>query len=204
MGHRAFDEQRLTERLMVLPSQLRVVFAAACAQRLVPAYKRYALRRRSPAMNEMDAMLERIWHDLGGDSLSAEELQRLAERAMGIIPREDADEWLPGQAAAEDAAAALAYTLRCRQNGEAQEAAWAARRVYEALDHFVIERDNVDTNLSGAEARVLSDPLIQAELDRQARDIDDLVAAADEGISSTIRARAVTEAESLFDGPTPQ
>jgi uncharacterized protein YjaG (DUF416 family) len=204
MGNRAFNEQRLTERLMALPSQLRVAFAAACAQRLLPAYQKCGLRSRSAAVNEVVAMLERIWRDLAGDSLSTEELERLAERAMAIIPREDADEWLPGQAAAEDAAAALAYALRCRQNGEAQEAAWAARRVYEALDHFIIERDNVDTNLPGAEARVLSDPLIQAELDRQDRDIDELLAAADEGVSSRIRARAVTEAKSLFDGPTPQ
>lgn len=203
MGHR-FDEQQLRARLTALPSKLRVVFAAACAQRLLPAYERYSGRRHSTEANEVAAMLERIWRDLGGDPVGAEELQRLVDHAMAIIPREDTNEWVPEQAAAEDAAAALAYALRCRQNGEAQEAAWAARRVYEALDHFVIERDDVDTNVPGAEDRVLSDPLIQAELERQHRDIDELLlAVADERVSARIRARAEIEAQSLFGGPSP-
>jgi uncharacterized protein YjaG (DUF416 family) len=205
MGYRAFDEQQLLSRLTALPSQLRVAFAAACAQRLLPAYERYRVRSNSAGANEVATMLERIWRDLAGDPVSPEELQGFVDRAMAIIPREDADEWLPGQAAAEDAAAALAYVVRCRQNGEAQEAVWAARRVYEALDHFVIERDDVDTNLPGAEDRVLTDPLIQAELDRQHRDIDELLlAAADERVSARIRARAETDAKSLLDGPRPQ
>jgi uncharacterized protein YjaG (DUF416 family) len=199
MGHRRFDEQQLRMRLAALPRQRRVVFAAACAQRLLPSYERYQARRNADAPNEIAAILERIWRDVCGERIGAEELQRLIDRSMAIIPREDTEVWLPEQAAAEDAVAALAYALRCRQNGEAQEAVWAARRVYEALDHFVLNRDDIDTNSAAAEERVVADPLIQAEISRQDRDADELLSAdIDEIVAARLRARAEVEGKSLF------
>jgi hypothetical protein len=77
--------------------------------------------------------------------------------------------------------------------------------VYEALDYFVIERDDIDTNLPGAEDRVLEDPLIQKELDRQQRDIDELLlAGSDQGVYARLRRRAEAEAKSLFGGTEDQ
>jgi uncharacterized protein YjaG (DUF416 family) len=205
MSRRRFDEQQLRAHLTALSRHSRVAFSAACAQRLLPVYESYRVQSNATGANEAAAMLERVWGDLAGSPLSPEDLQILIDRGMAIIPHEDADEWLPGQAAAEDAAAALAYALRCRQNGEAQEAAWAARRVYEALDYFVIERDDIDTNLPGAEDRVLDDPLIQKELDRQQRDIDELLLVGpDQGVYARLRRRAEAEAKSLFGGPEDQ
>ena len=52
----------------------------------------------------------------------------------------------------------------------------AAQRAYEALDHFVIAKTGIDTSRPGANDEVLSSPLVQAELSRQRRDIDELLA----------------------------
>src|SRR5262245_49626325 len=82
--------------------------------------------------------------------------------------------WIEQQAAAEDATAALAYALRCRKTGKAQEAAWAARRAYDALDDYVINREGIDTNAPDGDIRVLAHPLIQAEFERQNRDFEEL------------------------------
>jgi hypothetical protein len=68
----------------------------------------------------------------------------------------------------------VVYALRAKLAGEAQEATWAARVAYEALDNFVINTEHIDTNKSGEEQHVLAHPLVQAELARQQRDLDEL------------------------------
>lgn len=68
--------------------------------------------------------------------MDGEEVQENLEQVMKLLPREDDNSWIPEQARAEDAAAAVAYALRCRENGQSTDSAWAARRAYEAVDHF--------------------------------------------------------------------
>ena len=104
---------------------------------------------------------------------------RLLAQVIGLIPDQDAPGWTPLTAYAEDALSALAYSLQCLRSADAQEAVWAARRVYEALDYFVTTRDNISPDEPGGEQRVIGDSGIQAELQRQARDISDLMVAGD-------------------------
>ena len=115
---------------------------------------------------------------------------------MKLIPQEEEGPWIPEQADAEDAGAAVAYALRCRQNGRGQEAAWSARRAYEALDRYVINREDIDVNVPGAETQVLAHPLVQAELTRQLRDLQDLATGPDTALR--LQARAATEGASFF------
>lgn len=51
---------------------------------------------------------------------------------------------------------------------------WAASRAYEALDDYVITNENIDSAAPGAESEILSHRLVQAELARQSRDLDEL------------------------------
>jgi hypothetical protein len=94
------------------------------------------------------------------------------------------------------------YAYRCRQNEEAQEAAWAARHAYEAIDNWVINREDIDISERGAEQRVLSHPLVQAELARQRRDLEELLGVRDEGAVADalvrLRDRAKAEASIVF------
>lgn len=198
MGTLSFNEELLAADLNHLPVPLRVVFAVACAERLKPAYEKFSKEtgRGSPA--KLAAILSRLWEDLEGNELSPSQLQESIDSCMELIPQEDDGPWVLTQAAAEDAAAALAYALRCRQSGEAQEAAWAARRAYEAVDHFVISREGIDVNRAGSERAVLSDPIVQAELSRQHRDLSDLRTASNADVVERIRSRAKSEAAHIF------
>ena len=87
---------------------------------------------------------------------------------MGLVPAEDP--WVPEQAYAEDAIAALAYAVGSLEKRDPTEAAWAAQRAYESADHYVINHLHVDT-----ERAVLAHPIVQAELARQRQDLDELL-----------------------------
>lgn len=195
-----FNEQQLVEELAQIPPLQRAMFAAACAERLLPAYAAFADQTGFGDLPRLRTVLERVWRDLEGDTMGDEELRATLDLCMDSIPEEE-DGWAPEQAAAEDYVEALAYTIRCRRTGDAQEAAWAARCPYEAADHFVIEHEGIDTNQAGAEERVLSHPLVQLELTRQRRDIEDLLTAGDTettSIAARIRNRAKADAETFF------
>jgi len=182
-----FEEAQLVEKIERLPHQARSAFAAACAERLLPSYSRFWKRTGRGDANTLAATLGRLWDDLSGIPMSDAEVEAEIKTCMELIPQENDGPWVMEQAAAEDAASALAYALRCRKNGLANEAAWAARRAYEAVTFFC---ENVEGNGSGKVrmldysqrlseyARHLANPLVQAELARQQRDLDELLSGA--------------------------
>jgi uncharacterized protein YjaG (DUF416 family) len=198
-----FDEPQLVAQLEGLPTGLRTAFAASCAERLFPAYVRFSRRTAWGDPKSLAAILERVWRDLeGDDEMSAEQVQEDLRLCMTLIPGEDdCLPWMSDQAYAEDAATALAYVLRCRLEGQAREAGWAARCAYEALDHYVINEADIDPNRPGGEGEVLSHALMQAELKRQDRDLEQLLRwnAANVFMQiASLRRRAKEEAESTF------
>lgn len=160
-----FDRGQLRVALQRLTPRSRAVFAALCARRLAPAYARAdgaASENASGAFAELHAQL---WRGLAGDSLGASVLEEAIGRALALLPAEEGDEPL-----AEDAVAALVYAFRTAAGGEAQDAAWAAERVYNALDTF-LQGWGYDPGALGGEEALRGHPLIQAELQRQAEDL---------------------------------
>jgi len=202
MGILRYDEPSLMRELDRIAMPLRVIFAAAVAERLLPAYLSFSHKagRGNPYL--LTQILERLWQDIQGIRMDPKELQQNIDLAMELIPGEDDIPWFLEQAGAEDAAAAIAYALCCRQNGKSQESAWAARRGFETLDYFVTTRDDIDPNDRVADERALSDPLIQEELLRQQRDLRELMAADLRDVSTLaqkIRQRAKAESISVFN-----
>jgi uncharacterized protein DUF416 len=231
MSNLRFDKEQLMRQLERLSPQLRAAFAAACAQRLLPAYAHFTQRTGREDPNELGWMLERLWDDLEGDPMSAEEVQQSIDRCLSLIPEEEdeaTDE--PPQSLEEVVAAAqarasvaipameteawyaaeaLAYAFRCRQNGEAQESAWAAECANEAVYKFLTDQeDGVQLRvLSYSEVqakleRVQSYPLYQAELIRQRQDLDELLSVREEDQAAEVVARleerAKAEASTVF------
>ena len=201
MGILRFDEALLKRELSRMPVSLRVVFAAAIAERLLPIYAAFSRKTGRGDPQSLMEILERLWRDIDGIKMSSEELQQNIDLSMELAPDEDDEPWVPDQHWAEDAAAAVAYALCTRQNGKSQEAAWAARRAWEALDDFVTTQEDIDTDIPGEYERVLSNPLVQAELMRQQRDLSELVAADRKDVSAIahkMRQRAKAESISAF------
>lgn len=186
-----YNEAELVRALSGVPAQLRVAFAAACAERLFPAYAAFSNRTGRGNPVALATILDRVWSDLLGDKMGLEQIHAELARCMGLVPGEDDQPWVEEQAYADDAASAVAFTLRALESGEPQEAAWAARRAYEALDHHVIHRLGIE-----AEEQVLAHPVVQAELERQHRDVDELHATRQDPASLILRLRERARAES--------
>ena len=182
-----FNEQELKERLQNFPPSARCAFAAACAERLRPAYVSFAIRRRGRNdASEFEALLDRVWVDALGEPMSSTEVRDAVKKVMHLIPDEDGGTWEDAQAFAEDGATALAYALRCRKSGESQEAAWAGRCGYEAADYWATHAGGVDLSAPDGEERALHHPVVQAELRRQEVDLEELGSAVSRTIVAVI------------------
>jgi hypothetical protein len=200
-----FSRVQLTKKLDKLSLPLRVIFAATCAERLLPAYTTFSDLAKQGEPETLERILARLWKDVAGDVMSEGEIHYNIRICTDLIPPDD-DEYLGVETAyAEDADVALIYALSCRKTGDSQEAMWSAQRAADALDHFVFSRDNVNLNAPGALDRTLADPLIQAELARQLRDIDELLGAAGEDVkqvAARFRDRAKVEGRIFFGVPS--
>src|SRR5215471_3591261 len=188
-----YNESELVKTLDRLPSTRRTMFAAACAQRLFPVYARYRTKAGKCGPDALAEILARLWRDLTDQPMLAEELERSLVLCKELIPSDEEQLWLPERPAAQNAALAIAYALRCRKNCQAQEAAWAARMAYEALDNYVINQEEIDTNAPGAESKIVSHSLIQAELGRQQRELNELLKGKITPLQ--LRQRAIAESE---------
>lgn len=170
-----FDEAEWSIQLNRLHAKRKAAFAATCAERMFPVYARFCVLMQGGQPEVLREILTRLWDDIEGMPMSGHEINSRLKIVMEAIPQKDEGGFILEQAAAEDAGAALAYALRCRRTGSAVEAVWAARRAYEAIDYNVINLEFISTNADRSEEQILAHPLIQQELLRQKRDIDELI-----------------------------
>jgi hypothetical protein len=192
-----FENVGLTDNLKKLGPNRRAAFAAACAQRILPGYGRFAADRPPRGRETLEGALAALWEDLMGSSMSDEDLRSKKEACEAELPGEEGEgEWGP---LAEDAVAAVVYALECREQGSSESAALSARRAYEAVD-YLVTYDEVGRVVKSDEA-ALADPVVQAELARQARDLEELGRESGEeetDLFGRIRERAIADAASVF------
>jgi len=167
-----FDKQRLLADLNRLPVELRVAFACACAQELMPCYVAYCakLETGEAEARYLVTALEQLWDDLVDPKMDTGTVAQMAERALALVPQDDFA-WSLGVPYAMEAAAAATYALQTRCKGDSQAAVWAAQCVYNVLDAYVIHVALGDPQIldRAAQATVLVHPLIQGLFARQAK-----------------------------------
>jgi Protein of unknown function (DUF416) len=194
----AFDVGRLENELSKLPIGGRAAFAAACAERLLPGYGPYADSEGSRyQMQRLRSLLDIAWNcvDSRAEGCDASALTSLADEAVDMAP-ETIDDYSVERFFAQCAAGAVAEALwtaagdpdvRCG-SGPAQ----LTQDVVETIIHGPF-RTGSDPALDLE--RVMSHPLVQVQLRRQERDLEELQAAgtALAEVAQTLRTRAVTE-----------
>jgi uncharacterized protein YjaG (DUF416 family) len=197
-----FDESKLVSELERLPAPLRVAFAAACAERQMIGYRLFCAQTRQGDPEALQHALDDVWEN-PDPKRGVTTLEDQVEAIMNLIPREDgfAGSWTQQATNAQNAGMSVIYALRTRISGETQEAAWSARVAYEALDNFVINQKRIDMNEPGAEHQILCHSLVQAELARQRRDLDELLATErvqPREVITRLRTRARADAATFF------
>lgn len=160
-----FAPARLRDQLSGMELRARGTFAAAAAERLHPFYPRYVRRTGSGSIETVRGFLDALWSQLiAGERLNND---LASAQTLALVPPEDP--WVDEQPHAEDAIAALVYAFGAFDKADPQEAVWAVQCAFNTVDYHVGSVLRVDDH-----RMILEHPLVQAELRRQHRDLDDL------------------------------
>jgi uncharacterized protein YjaG (DUF416 family) len=169
-----FDEERLAGQLRGLPPGHRAAFAASCCERLLPNYAAFSRVEGWGHPEKLRAALDEVWAILGGQPAPEEHIRSLVETCVGLAPDTEDFQSL-FVSAAGDAAAAVAYTLECCLDGDADRAAIVGRLSTETLYQYLLRVNDPLTGVHMADAdfegQMLRAPLMLAEHDRQERDL---------------------------------
>lgn len=146
--------------------------------------------------------LDMIWNQLLGQETDRQFIEGIEKRCLfGIPPEDNAKEF--GEPYAEDAGATITYAIRALLSCDPQNAVWAAWRVYEVVDNFILRTDERMPSSQLEEQQILTHPLIQQELVRQKYDLEQLEAesnpSAQQETIKGLRARAQKDAQTLFE-----
>jgi hypothetical protein len=190
---RMYDEDELMARLAKLDRRAKTAFTASCAQRLLPLFDRYARSVRSPSMAlRLQEIVSAAWEVASG---AERDLHAFQAEAEGMVPSGE-DGWTLETGYGQNAAAAAAYAIRTWLTDDPQEAAWAARQVYEVADYAALRSsENLDLNAGGAEQQVLESEIVQDALSA----LEHALSAAESAPTSwrALQARAMEDAITL-------
>jgi uncharacterized protein YjaG (DUF416 family) len=165
-----FDERFLVSELESLSDRAQVAFATAAATRQLTSFERLARKLKLKDEHRPREIASRLWDDLTISAAADAEWSGMVDHLLEILPDGSEELWLE-RALADDALSALAYAIRCRLTLAPQEAAWAARRAYEAADQAAIRITGVQPGSFNAEAELNSHHFVQRELARQQMDL---------------------------------
>ena len=200
-----FSRTQLTRTLDRLAPHLRVVFGAACAERLLSACVSFSVLAKKGKSEVITSSLDRLWKDVAGEPMTEDEMQANIDACMALIPTDDELISDAEEAYAEDAISAVIYALTSRQNGDSQEAMWSAQCTCAAVDHFTTSREEFVPKPVSDPSRAFAHPLMQAELARQGRDLAELLRVDDADvrqIAAQFRDRAKAESKIFFGTPS--
>jgi uncharacterized protein YjaG (DUF416 family) len=194
-----FDRQLLKDRLEGVIPLCRMLFAVAGSERLYPSYKLFFEKSGWGSADYLRATLDHLWELALQGQIGYEE--PFLSDYESLFPGEGA-EWSPLNPLAENAVVALTYACQCQQKGDAESAAWAAVQGYEAVDYIAHTLGKIDFKGPEAEAAILKTECVQAEIERQLRDIAELEKVAHDGsgidrVVEIFRKRAMSEGLTL-------
>lgn len=141
-----YDEARYLKRVSEMSRRNRVAWAAAAAELLLPTSNRIPDAVAPESVDSMRSELDHVWASLD----DPEAIPLGPSKAEALVPDEDQIGWTPGHGLLQNIAASVAYATRCADSGEAQQAIWAWRQVYEIVDLVNEAREDAeDFDLSG-------------------------------------------------------
>jgi uncharacterized protein YjaG (DUF416 family) len=163
------DEPASAQELEQLGGEHRMVFAASCCERVVPAYEAFSQEDGWGESRRLRDAVEAVWAAAGGAGLDRGEAQRLIGQVEQQVPHLDDPFTSVFAAPAQSAAIAVVEAVKCAETGAADHAAEAAAQAVDAFEAYV---DEVEGEGAVYDAdRVTSSPLDEGELSDQREDL---------------------------------
>jgi len=139
LAPRDYDETEIAGGLATLPCVARALFACACAERLMAAFRWFCNMTGGASYKVVREALDSAWSPNDADPAAGE------RDIAALVPGDKEGELPLGSAVAQNAVASVAYALQARRTGDVQTAVWAARQLYEAADAVVQQGAAVQT-----------------------------------------------------------
>lgn len=190
----AFSEKRTLEALCKLEPHQQIAFGASCCERMLPNYETFARevgwRDARPLRNALDV----AWDACASQYLPEAVLRELLSRCDDCAP-DSADFTSLYTSSAQDAVFAICSLLDFLLEGDVNRIVSIPRFSTDSVDLIVQEREAMDPRDPLRESRILGHPLMQQELARQQRDLEDAsrIRRGDRAALLALRARAQGE-----------
>lgn len=130
------DVNELRKSLGILPHKHQMVFAASCCERLFPNYRAFTLLEHWGRPQLLRTTLDEIWKSVEEEALSRERVLTLIQ-AMNTITPHTEDFTSIFVSLAEDAVAAVIYTLEHHLDGDVERVVLVARKVVESVESYL-------------------------------------------------------------------
>ncbi len=175
--------------LKALPQRTQAAFAAACAERLFPAYASFVKASGRDDHDLVRRTLDLAWTGARSGVVAAEDSAILVEQCVALIASDESEEdAIPAHAA--DAIASAAYALDAAAGFDDKAAGWAAERVTNCLDSYLLSNE-INISAPDAERRVWEHSLVVTEVKRRKDDLRQLADVPDWGTAvDAVRATA--------------
>jgi hypothetical protein len=194
-----FDEDQINRNLKSIPVRAAVAFALSCAERLKPIKIARERNIHPGSINLLQEVFGALWQfSLNNECV---DFLNLRSKLQLLLSNEEQD-ILEIDSIMDDGIAAMMYALSVACNNNSNEAIWAARRAYDAADRIVQQKLNSSNIGISEECFILSDVIVQQEIERQQRDLNFLCNANCESLFQSIQ--IVCEAsvqENILDCP---
>lgn len=187
------DEVAILQRLGMAARPQPALFAAACAERLLPLYGAYA-QEHGGDPEALARALDSVWATVL--PRYRVDRARLSADVQGLYPDDDDDSDLT--AYAQKAAVAVLHALRIAEGGGLQDAVRAARQVAEAAEHAAqAQHPECDPDLAGDQATLAATPVVREAGAAVAMDLAHALTVAHPAEAEMVRALARAGGEEL-------
>ena len=169
----------LTRDLAARPRRDGVAFSAACAERLYASTSQKLKAASGSTDHLLRDALDAAWQVACTGTGSEDGLQALYEHLVNAIPAEgDADPEDLLEPLIEDTLTLIAYAVVSAIGLEPRVWDWVSQVVFDALDHYLTDRDIVFRGDPTGRKAMLREfwehPHVQTEVARQRRDLEEL------------------------------
>jgi uncharacterized protein YjaG (DUF416 family) len=167
---RPFNRDEVLRSLRQLQVSGALAFALSCAERMLPNYSVFSRTEHWGSVQSLRDALDAGWDVLVGQQVSAQLLTRLEKECQEATPdTENFDSIYLSPAL--DAACAAGQVLEFVRTQELSLVADLASLSCDTVDMYVQELEGMDAQDPRLEQRILTHPMMQAELSRQRSDL---------------------------------